>query len=69
VENKLTDVTMCQASANNRLTKIHRIYVDRRDTIRVKKMEFVKSSEMVNLPSESCSCTDLTVIKIEAKVR
>ena len=45
------------------------MYVDSKETMRVKKIEFVNSSEIVNFPSESCSWTDLTVIKTEAKVR
>ena len=62
-------MTICHASAKSRETKIQRMYVDSKETMRVKKIEFVKSSEIVNFPSESCSWTDLTVIKTEAKVR
>jgi hypothetical protein len=60
---------MCHASAKSRETKIQRMYVESSETMSVKKMEFVKSSESVNSPSESCSCTDLTVMKTEANVR
>lgn len=69
VEKLLTDVTICHASAKSRDTNIQRMYVESNDTMRVKNMEFVNSSESVNSPSDSCSWTDLTVMKTEANVR
>lgn len=45
------------------------MYVDIRDTIRVKKSLFLNSSEMVNLFSDTCFCRDLTVMNTDAKTR
>lgn len=60
---------MCHASQKRREVKIQSMYVDSNETIKVKKIEFVKSSLKVNSPSASCSWTDLTVINTEANVR
>lgn len=69
VQGKLTDVRMCHGSRKRQETKIQRMYVERSETIRVKKIELVNNSERVNFPSESWSLTDSMVMKMEAKVK
>jgi hypothetical protein len=55
----LTEVTICHASRDITEMNIQRMYVDSRDTMRVKKMELENSCVNVNWCSPSSSFTAL----------
>jgi hypothetical protein len=65
----LTEVRMCHASKEMIEINIQSTYVDRRDTIRVKKMELVNNAEKVNFDCDKSCFTALNGIKISAKER
>ena len=66
---QLTEVNICHGSKKRNDTKNQRTYVERRETIKVKKSWFLNSSPTLKAFSATCACIDLTVMKIEAKTR
>lgn len=60
---------MCHGSKNTIDANTQRMYVDSRDTIKVKNIVLVNNFEKVNFPSSASAITDLIVMNQEAKSR